>query len=661
MSYKSKFSIRQVHLDFHTSPDMKGIGSKFSKENFQTALKEGNLDSITVFAKCHHSMCYYPTKVGIMHPGLDFDLTGAMVDAAHEIGVRAPVYITAGWSDEDAKAHPEWIMVDKEGNKRGSIDYSNVTDWDAEKPQVQWNTLCLADGGGYAQHIYELTEEVCQRYKDLDGLFYDICAIGEACYCESCVKGMNAEGIDLDDEEAVKDYLIRKRQVFFKKCGDILKKYHPDATIFFNGCAHQYKTAYHEYQTHFEMEDLPTAWGGYDKLPMRAKYFGKKGNGVIGMTGKFHLSWGEFGGFKTQNALKYEIATMALYGAGCSVGDHMHPDGEMEMQTYEDVGYAYKYLEKIAPYCYEGETCANIGIYTSPVRDANEGVSNILLENQLDYDLVTDNNFNKFDTVIVSEKAVMDDEALAAFKNYIASGGKAIVMADALLKDGKFQLDMGVSYIGEPEFDCDYLVTNNKNAGVPNAPMLCYYPAVRVKADETAETHAEFLTPYFKRTFAHFCGHKNTPHEKNSKKYPAIVKKGNVVYIAHALPRTYLTYGSVFHKRYFMMALGLVYGGSQLKVEGLGAQGRCTMINQPKESRYCINMAYASPVRRGKAEIIEDVMPIYNIKAEVKTDKTVKRVYLPLQEKELKFTVGKGRVSFVLPELTCHETIVIEY
>ena len=99
--------IMQTHLDFHTSPDIPSVGSKFSKENFQAALKAGNLESITVFAKCHHCMCYYPTEVGMMHPSLDFDLLGAMVEAAHEIGVRAPIYITAGWSDKDAHISSE--------------------------------------------------------------------------------------------------------------------------------------------------------------------------------------------------------------------------------------------------------------------------------------------------------------------------------------------------------------------------------------------------------------------------------------------------------------------------------------------------------------------------------------------------------------------------
>ena len=42
---------RSVHLDFHTSPDIKGIGSRFSKENFQKALKTANLESITVMVQ----------------------------------------------------------------------------------------------------------------------------------------------------------------------------------------------------------------------------------------------------------------------------------------------------------------------------------------------------------------------------------------------------------------------------------------------------------------------------------------------------------------------------------------------------------------------------------------------------------------------------------
>lgn len=40
---------RHVHSDFHTSEKIAGIGSKFSKKQFQEAIIAGHVDSITVF------------------------------------------------------------------------------------------------------------------------------------------------------------------------------------------------------------------------------------------------------------------------------------------------------------------------------------------------------------------------------------------------------------------------------------------------------------------------------------------------------------------------------------------------------------------------------------------------------------------------------------
>ena len=77
---------RQVHLDFHTSEHIEDIGKKFDKKQFQTALKKGHINSITLFSKCHHGWAYHPSKANEIHPHLDFDLLGAQIQAAHEIG-----------------------------------------------------------------------------------------------------------------------------------------------------------------------------------------------------------------------------------------------------------------------------------------------------------------------------------------------------------------------------------------------------------------------------------------------------------------------------------------------------------------------------------------------------------------------------------------------
>ena len=137
---------RQVHLDFHTQPDLKNVSAHFRKEQFQPALREGNVSSTTVFARCYHGLCYYPTDVGLRHPGLSFDLTRAMVDAAHEIGVRAPVYVNAGLGLEEAQQHPEWIARTKSGQ-------ISTDSYVSAEPELRWPNMCLNDGS-YCAHFY---------------------------------------------------------------------------------------------------------------------------------------------------------------------------------------------------------------------------------------------------------------------------------------------------------------------------------------------------------------------------------------------------------------------------------------------------------------------------------------------------------------------------
>lgn len=656
----SDFPKRQVHLDFHTSPDIKGIGSRFDKIQFQTALKEGNVNSITVFAKCHHGYCYYPTEVGTMHPELSFDLTGAMVEAAQEIGVHAPIYITAGWSDLDSEKHPEWSSRDRNGAQKAGPGYNFNATADEKRPAYVWRNLCLNDGE-YCRHIYALTEEICKRYKRVDGLFYDICFTDDACYCDACRKGMEKAGLDPENEDDARQYYRLKHIDFMKKCASILHSYHKDATLFFNsGGADTDKPWYHPYSTHYEMEDLPTAWGGYDKMPMRAKFFSGKGKDLLGMTGKFHLNWGEFGGFKCGEALRYEIAAMSTFGVGASIGDHLFPDGEMDAETYKNIGHAYRYAEKIEPYCFGGKSCANLGVCFSQSDDANVGLSLILLENQIDFDLVTDNDFDRFHTVIVPEGTVLDENGIAALKKYVSNGGNVLFCADSLLSGGKFVLDCGLEYIGDAAYDCDYILPLDTMAGdLPRSPFLCTYAGCRVRATD-AEVSALLYEPQFSRTYAHFCGHANTPYLKDGEHLPAATKKGNIVYLSHKIPTIYKNYGSLYHKRYFISALRTLYNAEPISLN-IGSIGRCRMIKQDAFDRYCINMVYASPVKRGVAEVIEDITPLYDIGITLSVPEKIKKISVLNTGKSLDFEEKHGKTSFVLPKLHCHETVIVEY
>ena len=85
-----------------------------------------------------------------------------------------------------------------------------------------------------------------------------------------------------------------------------VRKYSDTATIFHNaGHITHGRRDIVDFDTHLELESLPTGGWGYDHFPMSAAYVRTLGKEFLGMTGKFHTSWGEFGGFKHPNALIY--------------------------------------------------------------------------------------------------------------------------------------------------------------------------------------------------------------------------------------------------------------------------------------------------------------------------------------------------------------------
>jgi hypothetical protein len=109
---------RQIHLDFHTGPAIPEVGADFDARAFARTMKRSHVNSVTVFAKCHHGHLYYATRRPARHPGLEagLDLTGKQVAALHAEGIRAPIYISVLLDEYAANTHPEWIARSPDGS-----------------------------------------------------------------------------------------------------------------------------------------------------------------------------------------------------------------------------------------------------------------------------------------------------------------------------------------------------------------------------------------------------------------------------------------------------------------------------------------------------------------------------------------------------------------
>ena len=250
-----QLSPRQIHLDFHTSEHIPGIGSAFDAKAFAKAFKEAHVSSVTVFARCHHGWLYYPSKLfpDRVHPNLSRpNLLLEEVSALHEAGIRAPVYITVQWDYHSAENHPEWLIRKADGSHEG----------DSFTRPGFYQSLCV--NTGYYDFLEAQTREVCELLGDeLDGIFFDIVGI-RPCLCAACRREMEQKGIDMNDEKAVRAFAAFSMNRFKAKMSAVVREYSSKCTIFYNAghvgpCTKQSADAY----SHFELESLPSGGWGY--------------------------------------------------------------------------------------------------------------------------------------------------------------------------------------------------------------------------------------------------------------------------------------------------------------------------------------------------------------------------------------------------------------
>ena len=642
---------RQVHLDFHTS-EYVPVGKCFSKEQFQKALKAGHIDSITVFSKCHHGWSYHPTEVNEIHPQLDFDLLGAQLEACKEIDVNAPVYISAGYDEKEYIKRPEWRW-------RHTPDKEEQLQYEKE---VHFHTLCF--NTGYLDFLCAQIEEVMEKYNPC-GIFLDIIA-PRICYCEKCVSDMKALGLDIENAEDREAFAQKVYNTYLERTNEAVRKYSDTATIFHNG-GHIPKGDYRyiNSNSHLELESLPTGGWGYDHFPLSAPYVRTvKDKEFLGMTGKFHHSWGEFGGYKHPNALIYETALSVANGAGCSIGDQMHPLSEMNMATYNLIGKAYSLVEEKEPWLNNAVNLADIAVLSAEAitgdRDvkADTGANRMLLENHFLYNFVDeDADFSAYKLLILPDVAITKAETIEKIKAFAENGGKIIATAKSLTKDGKFFLDFGAEYKGENELNPTYFVPEFETVnGKTEYVMRCDFNKFDVANGEIV---AYMQNPYFNRTLEHFCSHAHAPNNPEES-FPGAVINRNIAYIGWDIFSAYANHGHLCFKELFTYIIKKMMGDNFTVLADVPDRAVVTYTKQEKEARHILHLLFAHTTVRGKnTEIIEDTVPLYNVKCSVKCEKPSKITLVPTGE-ELSFEYNNGRAEFIVPKVDIHQMVEIK-
>ncbi len=666
---------RQVHLDFHTSPDIPDVGIDFDAAQFVRTLKAAAVNSVTIFARCHHGLSYYPTKVGTAHPSLRRDLLGEMIEACHKEGIQAPIYLTVVWDEDAGTKHPEWRQVDPSGALVGRPPFSK--EWG-------WKWLCM--NSPYSDYMAAQTQELCSLYP-VDGVFYDIVMQNDpGCVCTNCLTSMKKLGLDPASDADLQKHTLIVARAFMRRMTGIVHASHPQARVFYNsrmrldpnpetgvkGEADAY--------THWEIESLPSGGWGYDHFPLFARYFQTTGKEFIGMTGRFHLSWADFGGMKNQPALEYECFRHLALGAGNSIGDQLHPRGQIDQPTYDLIGSVYRQVEAVEPWCADAQPLADIGLLIpgdfprkgeSRTRETLEGAMHMLTEGGHQFQIIdTATDLSRYRVIIAPDDAVLTADLAAHVRDYLAQGGALLLSARSGLKldESGFALDeIGLDYGGPAAYAPNYFhITAATDAqiacGIPATDYVMYEQGCKVTQRAGTEMLVEEGIPYFNRTWEHFCSHQHTPYDRPSG-LPMVTKRGKVVYFASPIFHTYRIFGNHVYKALFLNALNMLLPAPLVRTS-LPSAGEVTVLEQAAglhPSRLICHLLHYTPQRRSaRVEIIENVVPLFDVSVAVRCDFKPARVYLAPQLETLPFAYDGSYVRCRVPRIDGHQLLVVE-
>ena len=667
-----KMPYRQIHVDFHTSPLIPDVASSFDAGEFTDTLREAHVNSVNLFAKCHHGMYYYPTKLGTQHPGLNgFDLFGAQIRACREAGIRSVAYTCAAWNEDTASRHPEWLCLNREGLRGNKKPFSCG--------YTSWNTLCI-NQPDYKALLKQELFEIWDNYRP-DGFWIDI-VNGYQCVCDHCREEMLLAGMDPENPSDVArhDRMIEIR--FCREFYTYLKTLDPKLQVYFNNMPYSLDDAANEavssvskrkYFDFIDIESLPSEDWGYDHFPIAAAYVNKYDAPLTMMNGKFHMSWGDFGSIRSQAALEYECFRALAFGAGCNIGDQMHPTGRLDRNVYRKIGEVYRQVEAKEPWCTGTRPVSEVGVFiaSNPVRPEEpslieNGVYRVLTELHIPFRFL--NRKDSFDQcrLLILPDCFVPDAALAKRHDaFTASGGKLLLTGRSGFdpETGSSLLqDLHARFLGKSPYSVRYLRPDPEifpkilpMDHVLYEPGYCIEPALQ--EDPAARTIAGIIPPYFERNYRHFCSHRQTPPAPVPAAEAGIFTSGNCICISSPLFTDYMINGYLTHRDLIGRCIGLLLENPLLLTD-LPSVTEVTI--REKENALIVHLLnYVCRKKCRKLETVEDLYYVPECQIRIRLDEKPETVRLVPEEKDIPFTYSSGYVEITPGMVSGHTMIEI--
>jgi len=653
-----------LFYDFHTMPAQPDVGQRFDAEAAADAWKSLGVDFVVFHARDNLGNAYYDTKLGIRHPSLKYDLFGRLAEACNARAIALSAYFNVGLSHEEALRRRDWLVLGPDGS----------TYW-PDRMDHFMRRMCY--NTGYAEHLCAMIAEVAERYP-VAGFFLD-CMHTSPCVGVECVREMKAKGIDWRDPAALAEFSRVSQVRMARRIRDAALAARPDLLLYFNGVSFEDQA---DIGTYLEFECLPTGGWGYESLPAYARYLRTLGKPALNMTGRFHRSWADFGGIRTEPSLEYDCLFGLANGLRPTIGDHWHPRGDVNHEVLGLIGRVYGRLRGIEPYVEDAVPACDTAILArSPPFGPNVlGAVRMLSELKAQFDLVTAASQRKDYRLLVLPDAITLDGALAAMVHeHLERGG-------AVLSTGWSGLDptgqdfalpaWGMRKTGEdpaPEvmagaselnlhlapYPAYFRVRDKLAQGLPDMPLNCYVRGIVAEPGTGTENLGNVMSSYFPQHWDGEHHHLYIPPDALTER-AFVMRRGSIVQVTHPLFSAYHQFAPVPLKQLVANVLAMLNPRPLLRAENLPSFARATVTAQEKR-RMVYVMGYV-PERRGAAiDMIEEPVELRDVWIGLTVrGRGVRRVFRAPSGEELPFTLRDGYATVTVSSVRGWALLVFE-
>lgn len=663
----NRIGSRQIHLDFHTSELISGIGSRYSPDVFADTLKNAHVDSVTLFTRCHHGMLYHDSKrfPEAIHPGLvRRDFLESQVEACHAHGIDVNLYTTVCWDKRAADEHPEWVCIDENGML---MDYKGAKYFEAGF----YKNLCV--NTPYRDYLKAQFGEAI-RTIPAEGVWFDAAFIVECC-CPTCIKKMKELRLD----PKLKQDRVKFSLITYKDMADDLSRFVRQINPKFNICYNKghvgvREKAVQDGYTYYAFESLPGGEWGYMDFPISAKYNRNFGRECLGMTGRFHTEWGDFHSFRNKYALEFECYSMLANGCKCIIGDQLPPSGELSPFMYRQIGALFADIEMKRPWCDDASAVVEAAVFTQEefndaviagmIPRSTEGAARLLTELSIQYDILdSQSGFERYKLLVLPDDIPVDQAFALKLEEFVRGGGKLIATYRAGLnpEGTAFALDLGVNYLGDSPYSPDFVLPKGDlGAGMPESEHVMYQRGALVETTICGRTLIDAIKPVFNREWEHFCSHLHSP-SSGEVGYPAVVESKAGLYFMHPIFSQYQGNGTPWCKTLIKNALLMLLPDRLVCHDGPSSLISNVMAQQA-QNRWVLHLLHYIPERKcDTLDIVDNLIPLNDLCIGLHVPGAVESVCIVPDGQPLEFAQDIGQITFTLPKLTGHAMIEIQF